>query len=114
MESWGVNPSSGEGKTLLFAAIAQSVAGTTELVAAQGTGQKIKVVSYIFTISLAGTVKFTGTADLTGAMDIAASGGAVVIGRPTSYLFETTANAALSIVTTLGAARGHLSYFVEA
>ena len=108
------NPALGQGKALLFVAIAQVAAGTTELVAAQGGSNKIKVVSYAFTLSLAGTAKFTGTADLTGAFDIAASGGAVVVGQPSSHLFETAANAALSIVTTLGAARGHLAYFVEA
>ena len=112
--AWLANPALGQGKTLLFATIAQGAAGTTELVAAQGGSNKIKVVSYAFTLSLAGTAKFTGTADLTGAFDIAASGGAVVVGQPASHLFETAANAALSIVTTLGAARGHLAYFVEA
>src|SRR3990167_7664945 len=102
------NPSLGQGKTLVFAAISQGSAGTTELVAAQGGVLKIKVVSYVFTMSLAGTAKFTGTADLTGAMDILASGGAVVLGQPSAPLFQTSANAALSIVTTTGAAKGHI------
>lgn len=104
----------GHGKTLQFVAIAQGAAGTTQLVAAAGTGIKIKVVSYAFTLSANGTAKFTGTGDLTGAFDILASGGLVVVGQPNSHLFETGANAALSIVTTGGAAKGHLAYFTEA
>jgi hypothetical protein len=108
-----INPSTGEGKTLLYGAINQSVAGTTQLVAAQGSGNKIKVVSYVFTMSATGTVKFTGTSDLTGAMDVVANGGAVVLGKPSSPLFETGANQALSIVTTGGSAKGHFSYFIE-
>lgn len=106
------NLSLGQGKTLLFGTIAQGSAGTTVLVSAQ-TGKKIKVVSYAFTLSLDGTAKFKGTADLTGAMDIVASGGAVTIGQPSSHLFETETGVALSIVTTLGLAKGHFSYFVE-
>lgn len=108
-----INPSTGQGKTLLYGTIAQGAAGTTILVAAQGASMKVKVVSYVFTLSLAGTAKFTATSDITGAMDIAASGGAVVLGQPSSPLFETGANQALSIVTTGGAAKGHFSYFVE-
>lgn len=110
----GVNQVTGQGRTLLFVPIAQAVAGTTQLVAAQGGALKIKVVSYAFTLSIAGTVKFTGAADLTGAFDLAANGGVAAIGQPSAHLFETAANAALSIVSTLGAAKGHIGYFVEA
>ncbi len=104
----------GQGKTLLFVAIAQGAAGTTQLVAANAT-KKIKVCSYTFIMSLAGTVKFAdGAADLTGAMPIVASGGVSANGQTSSHLFETAVNSALSIVTTVGAATGHLSYFLEA
>jgi hypothetical protein len=108
-----INPSLGQGKTLLYGTIAQGGAGTTLLVAAQGASLKIKVVSYVFTLSAAGTAKFSDTSDLTGAMSIAASGGAVVLGQPSSPLFITAANQALSIITTGGAANGHFSYYVE-
>lgn len=101
------------GKTLQFVAIAQGAAGTTALVSAAGAGVKIKVVSYVFTLSADGTAKFTGTGDLTGAMDVAAKGGVVAVGHAQNHLLETAANAALSIVTTGGAAKGHLAYFVE-
>ena len=108
-----VSQVTGQGRTLLFAAISQGVAGTTQLVAADAT-KKIKVVSYVFTLSLAGTVKFTGTADLTGAMTFAANGGASAMAAPSAHFFESAVNAALSIVSTIGAANGHISYFLEA
>lgn len=108
------NPAVGQGKTLLFAAIAQGGAGTTALVGAD-VSNKIKLVSYVFVMSLLGTAKFTdGTVDLTGAMDIAANGGVSAIGQPSAHLMETAAiNRPLNVVTTLGAARGHISYFKE-
>lgn len=109
------NPDTGQGKTLLFAPIAQGAAGTTALVGANASN-KIKVVSYVFVMSAAGTFKFTdGTVDLTGAMDVAANGGVSAIGQPSAHLMETAAiNRPLNIVTTVGAARGHISYFLEA
>jgi phage terminase large subunit-like protein len=104
----------GQGKTLLFATIS-GAAGTTTIVTAQGAGLKIKVVSYAFTLSLAGTAKFTdGTpTDLTGAFDIGATGGAVAVGQPSNHLFETAANQSLTIITTVGAPKGHISYIAE-
>ena len=105
----------GSGKTLLFAAIAQGAAGSTTLVSADTT-KKIKVVSYAFTMSAIGTAKFTdGTADLTGAFDITQYGGLAVEGDGGNHLFETAAvNRPLNIVTTGGAAKGHIAYFLEA
>jgi hypothetical protein len=108
------NPSLGQGTFLQYGVITQAGAGTTQLVAAQGGSLKIKVVSYVFTMSVTGTAKFSATADLTGVMDISATGGAVVLGQPSVPLFETGANQSLSIVTTGGSAKGHFSYFVEA
>ncbi len=107
-----VNQPTGQGKTLLFGTIAQGAAGTTQLVAADGT-KKIKVVSYAFTMSLAGTAKFSDTSDLTGAFVLAANGGIALAGAPSSHLFETAVNKALSIITTIGAATGHIAYFLE-
>ena len=100
-------------KALLFTTIAQGAAGTTQLVAADTT-RRIKVVSYAFTMSLAGTAKFTGAADLTGAMTLATNGGVSAISGQFDWMFQTSVNAALSIVTTVGAANGHMSYFLEA
>ena len=109
-----VNQTTGQGKTLLFAAIAQGGAGTTQLVAADAT-KKIKVANYVFVMSATGTAKFiSGAGDLTGAMPIVANGGVSAPGQTSSHWFETPTNSALSIVTTTGAATGHISYFLEA
>lgn len=109
------NLTTGHGKTLLFGSIAQGAAGTTSLVGAQGGSLRAKLVSYVIVLSATGTAKFTdGAGDLTGAMDIAINGGAVVVGDPNSPLLQTTTNSALSLVTTVGAARGHFTYIVEA
>lgn len=109
------NPALGFGKTLQFATIAQGAAGTTELVAAVG-GQRIKVVSYVFVMSLAGTAKFRSGAstDMSGAMDIAINGGVSSVSNVATPLMQTVSGEALNIVTTTGAARGHISFFTEA
>lgn len=107
------NIATGGGKTLKFVAIAQTVAGTTTLVVADAT-KKIKVVNYTLALSALGTTKFIdGIGDLTGAMSIAANGVISANGQASSHLFETAVNSTLSIVTTGGAANGHLSYFLE-
>lgn len=110
-----VSVATGAGQTLLFAAISQGAAGTTTLVSADAT-KKIKVVSYVFVMSAAGTAKFIDSTptDLTGAMAIAANGGVSAIGNSFSPLFATAVNKSLQIVTTVGAAAGHISYFLEA
>lgn len=87
--------------------------GTTQLVAAQGSGQRIKVYNYAVVSTTAGTVKFTdGTDDLTGAMAFAANGGIAAPGAPSEVWFQTGANRALSITTT-AATEGHFSYVVS-
>lgn len=104
----------GQGKNLQFASISTAASGATQLVAAQA-GLQIKVVSYVLIASGAVTAKFqSGSTDLTGAMSLAANGGAVVLGQPSSHLFETAVNTALNI--NLGGAvqvSGHISYFTE-
>lgn len=109
------NPALGFGKTLQFAVINQGAAGTTEIVAAVG-GQRIKLVSYAFTLSILGTAKWRSGAatDMSGPMDIAATGGVAIAGDVANPLAQTVVGEALNIVTTLGAARGHISYFTEA
>ena len=102
----------GQGHQTQHAKISVS-SGTTELVAAQGTGQKIRVYNYAVVATAAGTVKFTdGTDDLTGAMAFAANGGIAAPGAPSEVWFQTGANRALSIVTT-AATEGHFSYVVS-
>lgn len=114
MASSKLGQATGQGKTLLFAPIAQGAAGTTELVAAPTDGKKIKLVSYVFTMSVAGTAKFVSGAVETGAFDVDAKGGMAVLGQPSAHVWEGAVNTALSITTTVGAARGHLGYFLEA
>lgn len=115
LETVTANPTTGEGKTLLFATISQGAAGTTSLVAADAAA-KIKVVSYVVVLDAAGSFKFTdGVADLSGVMPVAANGGVSAIGQPSAHLLETGAvNRALSITTVTGKAFGHFSYFKEA
>ena len=99
---------------LKFATIAQGVAGTTQLVAATA-GKKIVVLNYAITLSAAGTAKFQSAAtDITGAMDFAAQGGSVAAaGDSIVALFETNPGEALNLVTTGGAGKGHLAYFLS-
>lgn len=101
------------GKTLTFVPVNQGSAGTTQLAAASGSN-KHKVMGCILTMSAAGTLKFVDSSgDLTGAMDIATAGGFVL---PTSMLqyTETGAiNRSISIVTTVGLAKGVVVLLTE-
>jgi hypothetical protein len=101
------------GKALTYVPVAQGAAGTTVLAAAS-PDNKHKIMGASLTLSVLGTLKFLdGTGDLTGAMDIAATGGFV---WPTSMLpyQQTATNSALSITTTLGAAKGVVIILTEA
>jgi hypothetical protein len=100
-------------KVAVPAKIDQLAVGEWELVPAQGEKLKIKVITYVFTLSQDGTAKFKGTEDLSGAMDILASGGVVAVSKPEAPLLETGPNESLSIVTTGGLAKGHMTYIVE-
>lgn len=95
------------------AIIEQGAAGTTELVAAIA-GKRIWVFNYVVVLGADGTVKFVDTdGDLTGAMPAKQTGGVSAPGQPSAHWFTTGVGKALSIVTTGGAAHGHLAYFVE-
>lgn len=111
-------PISSYNRTLTQVAVAQGAAGSTDLVAAPGAGARIYVVRIVLSMSVAGTLKFTegtGPTDLTGALDIAAAGGFVVgSGNGEPVLFTNTPNAKLSVVTTVGLAKGWLHYFIDA
>lgn len=108
----GGDPTLGQGQTLQFASIDQSTQGTDELVAAAANA-KIYVVSYVVVMTADGTLQFTGSDSMTGAMPIYARGGASVVGQPSSPVMATDTGEALSITTTGGAAKGHISYFVK-
>ena len=109
------NPATGEGKTLLFASVAQGAAGTTAIVAADAT-KKVKVVSYMIVLDAAGSFKFNdGTVDLSGAVPVLISGGVGLAGAPSAHILETAAiNRPFNIVTVTGKAFGHISYYLEA
>jgi hypothetical protein len=100
---------------LQFAPVNTSTSGATQLVAAQGAGLSIYVVSYVLVATSAVTVQFQShNTNLTGAMSLAANGGLVVLGRPTSHLLATAQNQELNL--NLGGAvqvSGHISYFVQ-
>lgn len=100
-------------KVLHYGVISQATAGTDIIVPATTANQRIKVISYVFTIASTGTVKFTSSGNLTGVMDMSATGGAVAISQPSSPLFASDYDTALSIVTTGGAAHGHFTYLIE-
>ncbi len=107
------NAATSHGKTITYVSIDQGAAGTTALAAAS-PGNKHKLVGLVVTMSLAGTVKLVdGASDVTGAMDVAASGGFVL---PTSIIpyVVGTANTALNLVTTVGAAKGVAIILTEA
>lgn len=109
-------PDTSSNRTIVQIAIDQGAAGTTDLVAAPGAGLKIYVTGIALSLSAAGTVRFTegtGPTNLSGDMDLAAAGGFVSIGDGTNVILNTnTANAKLSIVSTVGAANGWLRYFI--
>lgn len=104
----------GYGQRILHAAIAQgAIPGTTQIVAADGGGARIKLVSYVFTLGLLGTFKWQSNAtDLSGPMDVSGTGGVVAPAGKHPYM-ETAPGEALKITTTLGGANGHISYVLE-
>lgn len=111
--SLGVMPTAG-GKTLTHVPVAQGAAGTLELAAADAT-KKHKVLGCVLTLSAAGSLKFVDSVgDVTGAMDVAASGGFVLPTSLLPYLQTGAINRSLSIVTTVGAARGIVILLTEA
>jgi len=93
--------------------INQGAAGTTLLVAAT-QGRRVRVTRVVVTLSATGTLKFTdGTDDLTGPFDVAAQGGFVLPSDTANPWFDGAADRPLNIVTTTGAARGLVDYYLE-
>lgn len=107
------NPGEDYDKTVTRVVVNQTVAGTTQIAAAS-SGKRNKIVGGMLTISLAGTLKFIdGSGDLTGPYDLAASSGFNIPHNPKFPLIQTAVNSALSVVTTLGAARGVILVVTE-
>lgn len=86
------------------APIAQGGAGTTEIVAAV-PGYRIRVTGYTAVMAAAGTFKFSDGSDKTGAMTCATNGG---VSSRTPFICAV--GTALSLISTVGACNGHVSY----
>lgn len=83
-----------------------TLSGNTQVVAAQGAGVKIRVLSYTVVCLLAVTIKFqSGTTDISAGYPFAINGGVAVPYNPHG-LFETAANEALNINLSLGTTVG--------
>ena len=83
-----------------------TLSGNTAVVAAQGAGVRIRVLSYTIVALLAVTVKFqSATTDICAGMPFGANGGIAVPYNPHG-LFETTANQALNVNLSLGTTVG--------
>jgi hypothetical protein len=109
-----VNIPIGGGYTLQQGVINVSASGDATLVAAQGSGKVIYLVSYAFVVAAAVTVQFKSASTVrSGAMPFAANGGIERNGTPGSPMLWTNANEALII--SLGSAvqvSGHYTYCV--
>lgn len=98
-----------------YAVIDHASSGDNTIVAAQGVGKKIRVLSYALVAAGAVTARFesgAGGTALTGQMSLAANGGLSCAWNEGGW-FETGANALLNL--ELGGAvsvDGHLSYIV--
>lgn len=105
-------------RTIIQVAIDQSVAGSTDVVAAPGAGLKVYVVGVTVSLSAAGTIRFTegtGPTNLTGDLDVALAGGFVTFGDGANVVLQTnTANSKLTLTSTGGAANGWLRYYIAA
>lgn len=103
--------------SIFFVKIDTAASGGTDLVAAAGAGNRIRVLSYVVVAGGTVNVKFTsgtGPTDVTGPMPLVVNGG-VSANSDRFGLFATAANAKLSI--NLSAAvqvSGHLTYILTA
>lgn len=103
---------------ILSASIAATADGDNTVVAAQGTGKKIRVLGYVLNANAAGTVQWkSGATAKSGAMQFAAGGSLTApMCEPSTgaFWFETAANEALVITTAVGQdALGHVTYLVK-
>ena len=91
-----------------------TLSGNTELVATQGPGVRIRVLSVTFLALLAVTIKFqSATTDITAGFPIAINGGIALPYNPHG-LFQTGANEALNINLSLATSVGVNVTWVQA
>ena len=99
--------------TVMFASVSTASSGDTSIVAAQGSGNKIRVLAYVLVASAAVSVKWrSASTDKTGAMALAANGGVSSGYSPVGH-FETAANEALNLnLSGAQQVSGHIAYYV--
>lgn len=95
-------------------AVAQTAAGTIELVAAPSEFQNIRVLNYALILdSPGGTFAFQdGTDWLSGDMSVGANGGASAKGTVDEPLMKTARGRPLQLTTTGAPANGHVTALV--
>lgn len=101
-------------RTVNRAFVNASLSGNTAVVAAQGVGVRIRVLSVFAVGTLAVTVKFqSATTDITAGFPFAANGGMVLPHNPHGW-FQTNANEALNINLGVATATGCQVTWVQA
>jgi len=101
-------------RTVNRAFVNASLIGNTAVVAAQGAGVLIRVLSLVVVTTLANTVKFqSATTDITAGFPLGANGG-MVLNNNSHGWFQTAANAALNINLSVATATGCNVTWVQA
>lgn len=101
-------------RTVNRAILAATASGNTQLVAAQGGGVRIRVLSINFVALAAVDVKLqSATTDLTGTYPNAANGGVVMPNNQHGW-FQTAANEALNINLSLATTVGGVLTWIQA
>lgn len=86
--------------------VTASALGNTQIVAAQGAGIRIRVLSLFLIATLATSIKFqSDTSDISALFPVGVNGGMVVPYNPHGW-FQTAANAALNINLSVGTSTG--------
>jgi len=105
----------GPSSAVVFARINAVAAGNTTLVAAQGAGNRIRVLGYALTSSAAGAVTFQDSAAViaAGPFDLPINGSVSFAGSALGPAFQLAANVALVInLSVIANVRGHLAYIL--
>jgi hypothetical protein len=105
------------GLAIEFAIINAAAAGDNAIVAADGSGKKLKVLQYAFVVDAAVAVKWRSAAnDRSGAMVFAANGGisSPFVAPAAGHLLETAAGEALNLnLSGAVGVRGHVAFVRE-
>lgn len=97
-----------------FAVIAASATGDNTIVAAQGPGKKIRVLSYVIVAKATTTARFesgAGGTALSGQMTLVANNVVSSGFNPFGHV-ETAANELLNLETSADGLYGHVTYIV--